>query len=111
MGAADRSTRNQTLSTGRNRRGGTGVRRARVAGAVLSHRRNLSPCGSVNRRVERAKSLFEFGLWKIGPSRIGSYIDNREVGMIFTDALDLLEIIQLIGSDSEKAVIRERAVD
>src|ERR1700736_5441502 len=103
MGGAGPSAWDQTLSTGRNRRSGVGVRRARVAGAGLSHGRDFSQHQSVNRRVERAKSPFEFGLWKIGPSRTGIY--NREAGMIFTDALDLLEIVQLIGSDSEKAVI------
>ncbi len=31
--------------------------------------------------------------------------------MIFSDALDLLEVVQLVGSDSEKTAIRERAVN
>src|SRR6202051_1713232 len=102
MGAAAPRTWDQTLSTGRNRSGGVRIRRARVAGGGPFFWRNFSQYQSVNRRAERAKSPFEFGWWKIGSSRTLVYIDNREAGMIFTNALDLLEIVQLIGSDSEK---------
>src|SRR5438477_8243290 len=112
MGGAGARAWHQTVSAGRNRGGGAGARRARVAGAVLSHGRDFSQRKSIDRRVHFAKSSLELRNRKIDLSKTGIVnIDNCKAEMIFGKPANLLKIIQLIGSDSEKAVICERTMD
>src|SRR5436853_5986725 len=97
MGATRSCSWDQAVSSGRNRRRGNRNRRGRVAGARLRQRRNFPQRQSVNVCALFAKSFFELCRWKMDFIKIG----NRKSRMVSSCPLDLLEIIGLVGGDSQ----------
>ena len=93
-----------------------------MAGASLSHGRDFSQRQSINRRAERAESPFEFGLWKIGPSRTGVYIDLPSPRLRRRGAIDKapirsdkifdpLKVIELVSRDVQNTVRLKRTMN
>ena len=82
-----------------------------MAGTRLFDRGDFSQRQSVNRRAHFLKSPLELGWRKIGPSRTGIRVDHCEAKVICGNAADFLEVIELVGRDSQNAIVRKRAMD
>src|ERR1041385_7744982 len=107
MGAKCPCAWDQIVSSGSNRRRGNRNRQKRVAGAWLRQRRNFPQREPINLCALCAKPFFKLCRRKIDVIKI----DKSKSGMVLSCALDLLEIITLVGGDPESPVAFEGVVD